>query len=169
MACMTPWQRQPWHWRTGAQMALGFTQVCTSPSDSSRTDTVHGQRGWGTCPASCAVGWPGTGFPNLCFFYHSPSWRISLRKDLLSQGPGTMWHPCPDLGTSICGSWMRHGRLQCFCPLAVEDSLRPEPSPRGDLLPWSWVCSRSCVLLAEKTPKVHDWSSAFFPAGKIGS
>ncbi len=30
----------PWHGRTGTQLASGFTQVCVSPSEPSRTDTV---------------------------------------------------------------------------------------------------------------------------------
>ncbi len=36
---MTPWPRPPRHGRTGAQLALGFTQVCVFPCEPSRTDT----------------------------------------------------------------------------------------------------------------------------------
>ncbi len=93
-------------------------QVCAFPSKPSRTDTVQVQQGWGTGPAGCAV----LAHPDLGFGTHalrdSPSWRIPLRNGLLSQVPGTMWHPRLDLGT-----WMRRGRLECFCPLVVEDSV----------------------------------------------
>ncbi len=42
--------------------------------------------------------WPTrTWFPELISFATAPPWRISLRKDLLSQGLGTIWHPRPDL------------------------------------------------------------------------
>ncbi len=42
--------------------------------------------------------WPTrTWFPELISLATAPPWRIPLRKDLLSQGLGTIWHPCPDL------------------------------------------------------------------------
>ncbi|KAL0161496.1 hypothetical protein M9458_045221, partial [Cirrhinus mrigala] len=42
--------------------------------------------------------WPTrTWFAELMLLATAPSWKIPLRKDLLSQGMGTIWHPCPDL------------------------------------------------------------------------
>ncbi len=42
--------------------------------------------------------WPTrTWFPELISLATVPPWRIPLRKDLLSQGLGTIWHPRPDL------------------------------------------------------------------------
>ncbi len=42
--------------------------------------------------------WPTrTWFPELILLTTAPPWRIPLRKDLLSQGLGTIWHPRPDL------------------------------------------------------------------------
>ncbi len=42
--------------------------------------------------------WPiRTWFPELISLATAPPWRIPLRKDLLSQGLGTIWHPRPDL------------------------------------------------------------------------
>ncbi len=42
--------------------------------------------------------WPTrTWFPELISLATAPSWCIPLRKDLLSQGLGTIWHPRPDL------------------------------------------------------------------------
>ncbi len=42
--------------------------------------------------------WPTrTWFPELISLATAPTWRIPLRKDLLSQGLGTIWHPRPDL------------------------------------------------------------------------
>ncbi len=42
--------------------------------------------------------WPTrTWFPKLISLVTAPPWRIPLRKDLLSQGLGTIWHPRPDL------------------------------------------------------------------------
>ncbi len=44
--------------------------------------------------------WPTrTWFPELIFLATAPPWRIPLRKDLLSQGLGTIWHP--PYGTQI--------------------------------------------------------------------
>ncbi len=39
------------HGRTGTQLAAGPSQICISPSEPSRTDTVQGQRGRGADPA----------------------------------------------------------------------------------------------------------------------
>ncbi len=42
--------------------------------------------------------WPTrTWFPELILLATAPPWPIPLRKDLLSQGLGTIWHPRPDL------------------------------------------------------------------------
>ncbi len=42
--------------------------------------------------------WPTrTWFSELMLLVTAPPWRIPLRKDLLSQGLGTIWHPRPDL------------------------------------------------------------------------
>ncbi len=43
------------HGRTGTQLALDFTQVCVSPSEPARTDTVHGLGGRGAGPAGRAI------------------------------------------------------------------------------------------------------------------
>ncbi len=45
-----------------------------------------------------APNWPTrTWFPELISLATAPPWRIPLRKELLSQGVGTIWHPRPDL------------------------------------------------------------------------
>ncbi len=42
--------------------------------------------------------WPSrTWFSELMLLATAPPWPIPLRKDLLSQRWGTLWHPCPDL------------------------------------------------------------------------
>ncbi|KAI2661461.1 ORF V: Enzymatic polyprotein [Labeo rohita] len=42
--------------------------------------------------------WPTrTWFPDLISLAAAPPWKIPLRRDLLSQGMGTIWHPHPDL------------------------------------------------------------------------
>ncbi|KAL0157928.1 hypothetical protein M9458_046004, partial [Cirrhinus mrigala] len=38
-----------------------------------------------------------TWFSDLVLLASAPPWRIPLRKDLLSQGKGTISHPRPDL------------------------------------------------------------------------
>ncbi len=82
----------PRHRRTGTQLASGLMQVCVSPSEPTRTDTVQDQGG------HYGPYWPTrTWFPELISLATAPPWRIPLRKDLLSQGLGTIWHPRPDL------------------------------------------------------------------------
>ncbi len=50
------------HGRTGTQLAVGPSQICISPSEPSRTDTVQGQRGRGADPARL----PGLGSQSWC-------------------------------------------------------------------------------------------------------
>ncbi len=96
-AVLLPDRGPPRHRRTGTQLASGLTQVCVSPSEPTRTDTVQAQGGRGAGPAGCAplahLPW----FPELISLATAPPWCIPLRKDLLSQGLGTIWHPRPDL------------------------------------------------------------------------
>ncbi len=57
--------------------------------------------------------WPTrTWFPELISLVTAPPWRIPLRKDLLSQGLCTIWHPRPDLWNLHYGSWTGRGRLE---------------------------------------------------------
>ncbi len=51
--------------------------------------------GW-SIPAGCAHLDPDL-ISELIFLATAPPWLIPLRKDLLSQGLGTIWHPRPDL------------------------------------------------------------------------
>ncbi|KAI2668058.1 ORF V: Enzymatic polyprotein [Labeo rohita] len=90
---------------TGTQLAEGPAQVCVSPGESDRTNFVQSQGGQGAGPL-------GTWFSDLVLLASAPPWRIPLRKDLLSQGKGTIWHPRPISGTSTCGPWTRPGGLQ---------------------------------------------------------
>ncbi len=55
--------------------------------------------------------WPTrTWFTELNFLATAPPWRIPLRKDLLSQGLGTIWHPLPDLWN--LHAWLLEGTRQ---------------------------------------------------------
>ncbi len=54
--------------------------------------------------------WPTrTWFPELMLLVTAPPWQIPLRKDLLTQRRGTLWHPRPDLWKlhvwSLDGTW----------------------------------------------------------------
>ncbi len=84
-AVLLPDRGPPRHRRTGTQLASGLTQVCVSPSEPTRTDTVQAQGRRGAGPAGCAPYWPTrTWFPELISLATAPPWRIPLRKDLLS-------------------------------------------------------------------------------------
>ncbi|KAI2648848.1 ORF V: Enzymatic polyprotein [Labeo rohita] len=74
--------------RTGTQLAKGPTQVCFSPLCKVREDEEQ--------ILLVAPFWPNrTWFSDLVLLASAPPWRIPLRKDLLSQGKGTIWHPRP--------------------------------------------------------------------------
>ncbi|KAL0197543.1 hypothetical protein M9458_006083, partial [Cirrhinus mrigala] len=73
------------HGRTGTQQATGPAQtLCKIREDEEQFLLV-------------APYWPTrTWFPELILLV-TPPWQIPLRKDLLTQRGGTLWHPCPDL------------------------------------------------------------------------
>ncbi len=95
-----------------------------------------------------------TWFPELIFLATAPPWRIPLRKDLLSQRLDTIWHPCPDLCNLHV--WLLDGTWQTWAVYHRQwkrPSLRLELLQQGKPTHWSGVCSRTGVLLAEKTPE----------------
>ncbi len=94
-AVLLPDRGPPRHRRTGTQLASGLTQVCVSPSESSSLCKLREDE---EQVLLVAPHWPTrTWFPELISLATVPPWRIPLRKDLLSQGLGTIWHPRPDL------------------------------------------------------------------------
>ncbi len=96
-AIFLPVRGDPRYRRAGTQLVSGPTQMCVSPSEPSRTDPVQGQGGRGASPFGAPY-WPNrTWFPELMLLATAPPWQIPLRRDLLSQREGTLWHPSPDL------------------------------------------------------------------------
>ncbi|KAI2655010.1 ORF V: Enzymatic polyprotein [Labeo rohita] len=84
--------------------------------------------------------WPTrTWFPDLISLAAAPPWKIPLRRDLLSQGMGTIWHPRPDLWNLHV--WLLDGTRQTSpafhrpedpqrCPIAVVLSFLQEKLER---------------------------------------
>ncbi len=115
--------------------------------------------------------WPTrTWFPELILLATAPPWPIPLRKDFLSQGLGTIGTRVQTCGTSMCGSWMGRGRLEWS----------PTGGGRDHHSGWSSFYKASLCTEVEsvrkrvffsprRPPKMHDWSSAFFPARKVGA
>ncbi len=73
-AVLLPDRGPPRHRRTGTQLASGRTQVCVSPSEPTRTDTVQAQGGRGAGPAGCAP----LAHPDLVARTHFPRDSTSL-------------------------------------------------------------------------------------------
>ncbi len=73
-AVLLPDRGPPRHRRTGTQLASGLTQVCVSPSEPTRTDTVQAQGGRGAGPAGCAL----LAHPDLISRTHFPRDSTSL-------------------------------------------------------------------------------------------
>ncbi len=112
-AVLLPDRGSPRHRRTGTQLALGLMQVCVSPSEPTRTDTVQAQGGWGAGPAGCApIGPPGPGFPNsFPSRQHLPGAFLWGRTSFL-RGSAPYGTRVQIYGTSMCGSWTGRGRLE---------------------------------------------------------
>ncbi len=155
---MTPWPRPPRHRHAGTHLALGFTQVCASPSEPSRTDTVQGQRGRGIGPAGCAV----LAHPDLVFGTHAPPGASLWGRNSFLRGPkpcGTrvqIWEPpCAADLSFLSTSGIRHfhsgqsPHYEASSCLAVESV--------HDLLFFS----------PRRPPKVHDWVVLSFLQEKL--
>ncbi len=81
----------------GMQLASGLTQICVFPQWAfshrpfARSGRTRSKSSWWPY-------WPNrTWFPELMLLATAPPWQIPLRRDLLSQRGGTLWHPRPDL------------------------------------------------------------------------
>ncbi len=83
----------PRHGRTGTQLASGLTQVCVSPSEPTRTDTVQAQGDEGAGPAGRAA----LAHPDLVSRTHFPRDSSSLAHSS-EEGPplsGAQHHMAP--------------------------------------------------------------------------
>ncbi|KAI2667306.1 ORF V: Enzymatic polyprotein [Labeo rohita] len=115
--------------------------------------------------------WPTrTWFPELISLAAAPPWKIPLRRDLLSQGMGTIWHPRPICGTCTSGSWT--GRVRPLRPSTGRDrnyhSVQSPLYKAGLCAEMGSVCR--LVFLSRGGPtEMYDCSSAFLPARKVGA
>ncbi len=92
-AVLLPDRGPPRHRRTGTQLAL---RKYAFPPVSLLAQTLCKLREDEEQVLLVAPHWPTrTWFPELISLATVPPWRIPLRKDLLSQGLGTIWHPRP--------------------------------------------------------------------------
>ncbi len=148
-AVLLPDRGPPRHRRTGTQLALGLTQVCVSPSEPTRTDTVQAQGGRGAGPAGCAP----LAHPDLVSQTHFPRDSTSLAHSS-EKGPplsGARHHTAP-ASRSMEPPCVAPGRdaadLSGLPPAVVETIIQARaPSTRQTYaLKWSlfatWCSSR---------------------------
>ncbi len=157
----------PRHRRTGTQLALGLTQVCISHCEPTRTDTVQAQGERGAGPAGCTP----LAHPDLVSRTNFPRDSTSLAHSS-EEGPplSGAWHHMAPASRSMEPPCVAPGRdaadLSGLPPAAVETIIQARaPSTRQTYaLKWSlfanWCSSRR---------EVHDGSSVFFPARKVGA
>ncbi len=148
-AVLLPDRGPPRHRRTGTQLASGLTQVCVSPSEPTRTDTVQAQGGRGAGPAGCAP----LAHPDLVSRTHFPRDSTSLAHSS-EEGPpfsGARHHMAP-ASRSMEPPCVAPGRdaadLSGLPPAVVETIIQARaPSTRQTYaLKWSlfatWCSSR---------------------------
>ncbi len=148
-AVLLPDRGPPRHRRTGTQLASGLTQVCVSPSEPTRTDTVQAQGGRGAGPAGCAP----LAHPDLVSRTHFPRNSTSLAHSS-EEGPpfsGARHHMAP-ASRSMEPPCVAPGRdaadLSGLPPAVVETIIQARaPSTRQTYaLKWSlfatWCSSR---------------------------
>ncbi len=148
-AVFFPDRGPPRHGCTGTQLASGFTQVCVSPSEPTRTDTVQAQGGRGAGPAGCAA----LAHPDLVSWTNFPRDSTSVAHSS-EKGPplsGTRDHMAP-ASRSVEPPCVAPGRdaadLSGLPPAVVETITQARaPSTRQTFaLKWSlfanWCSSR---------------------------
>ncbi len=148
-AVLLPDRGPPRHRRTGTQLASGLTQVCVSPSEPTRTDTVQAQGGRGAGAAGCAP----LAHPDLVSQTHFPRDSTSLAHSS-EEGPpfsGARHHMAP-ASRSMEPPCVAPGRdaadLSGLPPAVVETIIQARaPSTRQTYaLKWSlfatWCSSR---------------------------
>ncbi|KAI2659096.1 ORF V: Enzymatic polyprotein [Labeo rohita] len=111
--------------------------------------------------------WPTrTWFPELISLAAAPPWKIPLRRDLLSQGMGTIWHPRPDLWNLHV--WFLDGTRQTTGRDRIYHSVQSPLYKAGLCAEMGSV--RRLVFLSRGGPtEMYDCSSAFLPARKVGA
>ncbi len=153
-AVLLPDRGPPRHRRTGTQLASGLTQVCVSPSEPTRTDTVQAQGGRGAGPAGCVP----LAHPDLVSRTHFPRDSTSLAHSS-EEGPpfsGARHHMVP-ASRSMEPPCVAPGRdaadFSGLPPAVVETIIQARVLQQGKPTHWNGVCSRPGVLLSEKTPE----------------
>ncbi len=170
-AVLFPDRGPPRHRRTGTQLASGLMQICVSPSEPTCTDTVQAQGGRGAGPSGCAP----LAHPDLVSRTHFPRDNTSLAHSS-EEGhslSGARHHMAP-ASRSMEPPCVAPGRdaadLSGLPPAVVETIIQARaPSTRQTYaLKRSSVCEL-VFFSPRKPPKMHDWSSAFFPARNVGA
>ncbi len=128
----------------------------------------QGQGGRGAGPAGRAIVTDPDMVSRTHFPRNSPSLAHERTSFLRGSAPyGTRVQIC---GTFMCGSWMGRGRLEWSSTGCERPSLRLGLLQQGKPMHWSGVSVRELVFFLPRwSPNVHDWSSAFFSARKVGA
>ncbi len=167
-AVLFPDRGPPRHRRTGTQLALGLTASMRFPqwAYSHRHCASSGR----TRSRSCwlrPIARPG--FPNsFPSRQHLPGTFLWGRTSSL-RGSAPHGTRVQIYGTSMCGSWTGGGRLERSTTSSCRDHHSGKSSFNKANLRSEMESVRELVVFSlGRTPKTHDWSSAFFPARKVG-
>ncbi len=89
--------------RGRAHSALADSQALCVSSDQNIASGVMQHQG-GASVVLIAPSWPNQPwFPDLTELLIAPPWPIPVRRDMLSQVDGSVWHPNPELWNFMCG------------------------------------------------------------------
>ncbi len=140
------------HGRTGTQLAAGPSQICISPSEPSRTDSVQGQRGRGADPARGTILAYQDLVPRADAPRDSPSLADSSEEGSTDSETGHLMAPASRPLETSCLVPRRDAEVLGDLPQDVTPSFRREHRLRDTLTPWSGTWSSNGALLTEKTP-----------------
>ncbi len=136
-----------WHERVGTQLAAGPLQVCISPSEPCRTDTVQDQGGRGANPTRGAILAHSDLVPRADAPRDSPSLADSSEVGSTDSETGHLVAPASRPLETLCLVPRWHEVLGDLHQEVVDTI-----TSRDMLTPWSGTCSSNGALLIENIP-----------------
>ncbi len=162
------------HGRTGTQLAAGPSQVCISPSEPSRTDTVQGQGGRGADPARGAILTHQDLVPRADAPRDSPSLADSSEERSTDSETGHLMALASRPLETSCLFPGRDAEVLGDLPQEVVDTITSAraPSTSGTCLTVSLEVEpvRRMVLFSQRRPtEMPDQSRAVLLAARVGA
>ncbi len=167
---LLPNRRNTRHGRTGTQLAAGPSQICISPSEPSRTDSVQGQRGRGAGPARGTILAYQDLVPRADAPRDSPSLADSSEEGSTDSETGHLMAPASRPLETSCLVPRRDAEVLGDLPQEVVETITSARAPVYETrLRLEVEPVRRMVLFSQRRPpEMPDQSRAILLAARVG-